>query len=120
MTVGTLCGGLACFSVYGVTLWTLLRGPKGRAALMICAALLAVKAVCVDGSTAYMNISELFSSPDPVWKDTGGSLLGAASLANLAWCLAFPLAVRMALSLAEVRAKLDGLNKGENARVDAP
>jgi hypothetical protein len=109
---------MACLSVFAAIIWTLIRGRSGRWALMICAALWVVYAGCFYGHALVMEILQAYFRPYMMSSRIGGIIymvLGvAASLATLAAYLAFPLAIRVALTLSDVRAKLEGKNAAES------
>jgi hypothetical protein len=106
--VGDMARSLASVSLLVIVPWVVFRGPRGRPALMISAALLAVWAcftmfACMGcvlprvSVIARLPVSRIRESlEDP-----------ASCLASGGIALAFPLAVRMALSLTEVRERLD-------------
>jgi hypothetical protein len=101
----------ASVSAFVATVWTICRGVRGRNALLICAALLTVSAGCmvvVLGATVWETRSYLMAGPmSSAWWEQANWV--AEMLRDCAVCMAFPLAVRMALSLAEVRERLDGM-----------
>ncbi len=115
---GVLTGNLVPFGVCGILAWTILGGrAKGRAALMICAAMLMVGAVALEGS-------QMLSDGFDLWLKL--PLSGAAlpvdyaqpffeSLGIFIFAVTFPLTVRLALNLPDVRAKLDGMTAGDGS-----
>jgi hypothetical protein len=110
MGVGDMARSLASLSVIVLVPWIVLRGPRGRPALMISAALLVAWA----GLTMIAYMGLLLPQSVMMARWLTGTLHGcledpASLLASGGIVLAFPLGVRMALSLAEVRARLDGL-----------
>jgi hypothetical protein len=110
--VGMISGAAACFSVLPAILWTLYRGSAGRWALMIAACLWVVYAAGFHGTLVPLGIYEdlFWSFPYPVragYVDPG-IYTTAWSLREFSLWMAFPLAIRVALSLSDVREKLDG------------
>lgn len=107
--IGDLCQLAACFAVLPLVLYTCLRGPRGRSMLLIFAILFMM------GAVHPMNYLGEILAHGAMWTP---SFLSSPSLSTLepllspmkwiAIALAFPLAVRMALSLSAVRARLDG------------
>lgn len=92
-----------------LVLYTLCRGPKGRHALLIYAALLLIGAV-VPATVFIQSLNRLTSS---IHLGDHLSLIydiapAAFALHTLALAAAFPLAIRMALTLSAVRESLDG------------
>jgi hypothetical protein len=107
--VGMLAGSVASWSAFLAVAWTLFRGISGRWALMICAALWVVYAVGHSGTYLGEGIARGVS------EYLAGYSVGArsevrqivAQLQRLAGLLAFPLAIRVALTLSDVRARLE-------------
>jgi hypothetical protein len=110
--IGMLAGSLAAFSVIFAIAWTLYRGVSGRWALMICAALWVVFATGTFGTNLGLELYHpRFGSAATVFSLSffADDLREAAlSLSSLAGCMAFPLAIRVALTLSDVRARLEG------------
>jgi hypothetical protein len=110
-----MAGGLACFAIIAATIWTLLHGPKGRAALLVCASLLVVRAFCLPGVAIFRDAVELYTrsrgplaAAGPIWNQWEFAEF-LRQIGNLGTLMAFALAIRVALSLSDVRAKLDRL-----------
>jgi hypothetical protein len=107
MGVGEITGAFAAFSSYVIVGYTVLRGRRGRQALLICAALFFVAAV-------FTAVPPLIEMPFQMWSFRVGhlSVYDMERIADrvypFAIAVAFPLAIRMALSLSAVRAQLDG------------
>jgi hypothetical protein len=107
--IGMIAGAMASCSAIGAVAWSFYRGVSGRWALMICAALWVVFAGGVFGTELLREIESLRlrglrAFPPAMANDLWGSL---QALSTLAAYLAFPLAIRVALTLSDVRAKLE-------------
>jgi hypothetical protein len=112
LAIGSMAGALACFAAMVAVVWTLLHGPKGRAALLICAALLVVRGFCLGASAVFQEVWLAYwrwTSPSATFWDWAVLLPLSRALATGISLIAFGLAIRVALSLSEVRAKLDRL-----------
>jgi hypothetical protein len=105
--IGDAAAALACLSAFVLVVYTVCRGPRGRQALLIYAALLLVAAA--GPAAAFVRALDYWR---PYWWTGRGTMLyelePAAALYELSLAVAFPLAVRMALSLSAVRERLDG------------
>jgi len=104
--IGELSETFACFSMIPLLIYARLKGPAGRHALLICAALLVVAAIAPLWSlVAYLSDFHV------------GSGLSVGSLhvfeypvylfSKVILALTFPLSLRIALSLADLREILD-------------
>jgi hypothetical protein len=117
VALGTLAGTFAGFFACGAVLW-MAFGRKGRAALKICAALLVVYAIGAEGGAVgrwAMHISGtgILSRPLSAPFDI------AEAITSVALWVAFAAAVRVALDLADVRARLEG-GRSEEMPVSGP
>jgi hypothetical protein len=122
--IGIAAGAGACLSIFFAIVYTLFKGPKGRASLMICAALLTVFAAAVPGqaflTAAFEFARGIMSGRLPLNMFLGPCFSVAMDLTTFAAALAFPLALRMALSLSDVRDKLDGMRQPSQEPGAAP
>jgi hypothetical protein len=112
--IGDAATALACLSVVVLVVYTVCRGPRGRQALLIYAALLLV-AAAVPAVSFVRALEHLRLYGRGI---TWGTILydlapAANALYELSLAVAFPLVVRMALSLSAVRERLDGAAQEE-------
>jgi hypothetical protein len=112
IAIGKLAGTFAGFAAYGAIVWTLVRGPRGRAALKICAALLVVYAVGAGGGAVGYELAWLIDAGMGARHKSVIPLMAHAVSVAATW-IAFAAGVRVALDLADVRARLEGHGRGE-------
>jgi hypothetical protein len=106
--IGRMTGALASFIAFGAIAWTFYRGAAGRWALMVCAALWLVYAILVHGSRL-LEVIWNFAHDFLVYRSTRIDFQSVVeSVLELAIFFAFPLAIRVALTLSDVRARLEG------------